>query len=195
MSGCPSIRMKSRTGTRSWWGDACRFRRFLDLFVASNCVLLSRIRGMLKFKGIAIVALVLAFLIISIREQVKDSRPILVQAFASADHVELRLLNYGPGITCDAELKSSLMTVLRSLEPTDFPPRQSCSMVHIVARSSTGQEIEVLDLLTTNKDKGLCRMPAEQNYTSAEVPNLLHLMGVKHPELGLRFFNAQGRCE
>lgn len=190
-----STRRISRIGIRSWWGDACRFRRFLDLFVTSNCVLLSRVRGMLKFKGIAIVVLLLAFLIISIWEKVKDSRPILVQAFASADHVELRLLNYGAGITCDAELKSSLMTVLRSLEPTDYPPRQHCSMVHIVARSSTGQEIEVLDLLTTNNNQGLFGMPAEQNYTSAEIPNLLHLIGFKHPELGLRFFNAQGRCE
>ncbi|MCB0769341.1 MAG: hypothetical protein KDC00_02925 [Flavobacteriales bacterium] len=53
---------------------------------------------MLKFKGIAIVVVLLAFLIISIREQVKDSRPILGRAFGSADHVELRLLNYGQGL-------------------------------------------------------------------------------------------------
>ncbi|MBL7953416.1 MAG: hypothetical protein JNJ91_00150 [Flavobacteriales bacterium] len=150
---------------------------------------------MLKFKGIAIVALLLAFLIISIREQVKDSRPILVQAFASADQVELRLLNYGSGITCDAELMSSLLKVLRSLEPTDYPPRQHCTMVHIVARSSTGQEIEVLDLLTTQYDEGLFGMAGEQDYSSPQIPNLLRLIRTKHPELGIRFFNANGRCE
>ena len=195
MTRCHSTRRISRIGTRSWWGDACRFLRFLDLCVSGNSVWPSRVRAMLRFKGIALVVLVLAFLFISIQSQFKDSRSALVQAFASADRVELRLLNYGPGVLCDAELKSSLMTVLRSLEPTDYPPRQHCSKVHVVARSSDGREMAVLDLLTTRDDQGLFGMAGEQDYSSAQIPNLLRLIRTKHPELGFRFFNANRRCE
>ena len=87
------------------------------------------------------------------------------------------------------------MTVLRSLEPTDYPPRRTCSTVHFVARSSTGQETYVLDLLTTKYDEGLFGMPGEQNYNSVHLSDLLGLIRKKHPELGLRFFSAEGRCE
>jgi hypothetical protein len=148
-----------------------------------------------KLSGYLIVAFIIVWLVVAIRSSVKDSRSEIVNSFGSADRVELRLLNYGPGLLCDAELRSSLMSVLRTLEPTNYPPRQHCTMVHIVAKSSTGQEIHVLDLLTTKNDHGLFGMPGEQNYSSAQIPDLLHLMRVKHPELGLRFFNAQGRCE
>ncbi|MBK9148062.1 MAG: hypothetical protein IPM12_09655 [Flavobacteriales bacterium] len=148
-----------------------------------------------KLIGYLITAFLIVWLAIGIRASVKDSRSEIVNSFGSADRVELRLLNHGPGLLCDAELRSSLMSVLRTLEPTNYPPRQSCSVVHIVAWSSTGQEIDVLDLLTTNNDQGIFGMPGEQNYSSAQIPNLLRLMRVKHPELGFRFFNAQGRCE
>ena len=53
----------------------------------------------------------------------------------------------------------------------------------------------VLDLLTTRNDQGLFGMAGEQDYSSAQIPNLLRLIRTKHPELGIRFFNANGRCE
>lgn len=68
-------------------------------------------------------------------------------------------------------------------------------MVHFVARALNGQELEVLDLLTTSEDQGLFGMPSEQNYTSDSIPDLIRLMRIKHPELGLRFYNKKGRCE
>ena len=68
-------------------------------------------------------------------------------------------------------------------------------MVHIVARSSTGQEIYVMDLLTTQQNQGLFGMPGEKNYSSVQISNLISLIRIKHPGLGLRCFNANGRCE
>jgi len=148
-----------------------------------------------KLGGYLIVVFILLWLAVGIRAAVKDSRAEIVASFSSAERVELRLLNYGPGLPCDAEMRSSLMAVLRTLEPTDYPPRQSCAVVHVVARSSIGQETQVLDLLTTTSDQGLFGMPGEQNYSSVQISEFLRLMRTKHPELGLRFFNAQGRCE
>jgi hypothetical protein len=148
-----------------------------------------------KLSGYLIVLLILVWLAVGIQTSVKDSRAEIADAFRTADRVELRLLNYGPGLPCDAEMRGSLMAVLRTLEPTDYPPRQHCTMVHVVARSSTGQETQVLDLLTTTSDQGLFGMPGEQNYSSVQISEFLRLMRVKYPELGLRFFNAQGRCE
>lgn len=148
-----------------------------------------------KLSGYLIVAFIILWVAVAIWTKVKDSRAELESSFGSAARVELRLLNHGPGLPCDAELRSSLMSVLRTLKPTEYPPRQHCSMVHIVARSSSGREVGVLDLLTTNDDQGLFGMPAEQNYTSDSLSHLLRLMRVKHPELSLRFFNEKGRCE
>lgn len=148
-----------------------------------------------KLSGYLIVGFIIVWLAAGIRSVVKDSRAEIVASFRAADRVELRLLNYGPGLLIDTEMRDCLMDVLQTLQPTGHPPRQSCTVVHVVARSSTGQETQVLDLLTTTSDQGLFGMPGEQNYSSVKISEFLRLMRVKHPELGLRFFNAQGRCE
>lgn len=53
----------------------------------------------------------------------------------------------------------------------------------------------MLDLLTTKMDHGLFGMAGEKNYSSAHLPELVHLIRVKYPGLELRFFNEMGRCE
>lgn len=148
-----------------------------------------------KVSGLTLVFIVITWIAIGIETELKDSRRMIVQAFADADRVVLRLENYGAGIPCDSTIRKSLMRVLKTLEPTRYPARHHCYRVHIVAQSATGQETYVLHLLTAERDRGLFGMPGEKNYSSVHISNLIGLMNERHPELGLRFFNAEGRCE
>lgn len=150
---------------------------------------------MAKLKGLSIVFLVLAALIIGLWDYGKDSRSKLVQTFTSADVVEFRKPGNGPIIRCDKELRDELLVVLKTLVVPRYPPRQHCDVVEFVARSEDGRTVASLRLLTTTPDQGLFSMAGEQNYSSEQLAGLFALMLSKHPDLDLRFMNSEGKCD
>lgn len=125
----------------------------------------------------------------------KDSRSQLVQTFTYADVVEVRKPGNVPIIRCDKELRDELLVVLKTLVVTRHPPRQSCDVIEFLARSKGGRTVASLRLLTTTQDQGLFSMAGEQDYWSEQLVGLFEAMASMHPELDLRFMDADGKCE
>lgn len=150
---------------------------------------------MAKLKGLFIVFLILAAIVIGLCDFGKDSRSQLVQTFTSADVVEFRKPGNGPIIRCDKELRGELLVVLETLVATRHPPRQSCDVIEFLARSEDGRTVSSLRLLTTTPDQGLFGMEGEQNYASEQLAGLFEAIAVKHPEFDLRFMNSEGKCD
>jgi hypothetical protein len=156
---------------------------------------MTSLSDMAKLKGLSIVFLILAAIIIGLSDFGKDSRSQLVQTFTSADVVEFRKPGNGPIIRCDKELRDELLVVLKTLVVTRHPPRQSCDVIEFLARSEYGRTVSSLRLLTTTQGQGLFSMAGEQNYSSEQLAGLFALMLSKHPDLDLRFMNSEGKCD
>lgn len=156
---------------------------------------MTSLSDMAKLKGLSIVFLILAAIIIGLWDFGKDSRSQLVQTFTSADVVEFRKSGNGPIIRCDKELRDELLVVLKTLVVTRHPPRQSCDVVEFLARAEDGRMVQSLRLLTTTQGQGFFHMAGEQDYWSEQLADLFEAMASKHPELDLRFMDADGRCE